>query len=93
MKKLACVFAIVCWLGCSNAQSVWNKTYIADRPVMLFGSVLHEDSGFIASGVTVGTIPGLAKAMLGRINSNGDLTQYTIIIDSNPNYYGLFSNG
>ncbi len=76
----------------ANAQSVWNKTYIEDRPVMLFGSVLFKDTGYIVTGVTDGVTIGLAKAMLGEINMNGDLVNYKIVVDSNPDYYGLFTN-
>ncbi len=59
---------------------------------MLFGSVLFHDTGYIVTGVTDGVTVGLAKAMLGEINMNGNLAKYRIVVDSNSDYYGLFTN-
>ena len=87
LAALLCAFVVS-----SKGQTVWNKTYIADRPAMLFGSVLATDTGYIATGLTYGVIPNLQKSMIGNIDLNGTMTQYKIIVDSTPATYSTYSN-
>lgn len=84
----------VCCLLClfASAQTVWNRTYIEDRPTMLFTSIVTTDDGFCVSGVTTGTPNNTAKAMLGVLDTSGLLTNYFAIGDSVNANYGLFWN-
>ncbi|HLP50195.1 MAG TPA: T9SS type A sorting domain-containing protein [Chitinophagales bacterium] len=75
----------------ATAQTVWNKTYVEDRPVMLFGSVIATDTSYIVSGATYGA-NSIVKSMLGRIDSFGMFSHYSLVIDSNnQNYYTTFN--
>jgi hypothetical protein len=75
----------------SNGQ-FWNKTYLADRPVMLFSSIVHDDTCYKVIGVTAGHTDNFAKALLGNIDLSGELTNYKLIGDSILADYSLFKN-
>lgn len=83
---------LLCGLGvCVKAQTVWNKTYIDNRPAMLFGSVLFIDTSYIFTGSAYGSNL-VVKSIVGNINLYGELTQYKLQVDSQTTSYTSYSN-
>jgi hypothetical protein len=76
----------------AEAQSVWNKTYIDDRPVMVFSSVVYNDTSYIVSGASTITGSNSAKALLGNIDLSAQLNECRTFVDSNNSSYGIFTN-
>lgn len=74
-----------------NAQTVWNKTYIEDRPVLLFSSVLKDSNSYFVTGVT-SDFTNLSRSFIGKIDENGTFTNHRSIYDSVVKNYGTFYN-
>ncbi len=75
----------------TNAQ-VWNKTYIEDRPAMIFSSIIQTDSTYNIVGATYGFSNQYGKGFTGQISTDGVLLDYHIFIDSSYDTYGVYSN-
>ncbi len=74
-------------------QHQWNKTYVEDRPLMLFSSVVNIDSNYIVIGSTVdsqNTIYG--RPVTCSINNEGTMTKYNVKGDSTVQNFGVFAN-
>lgn len=76
----------------SAQEHGWNKTYLGDRPVMLFSSVVKDTMGYLITGCTYGQQINRSKAMLGRINNTGQIDQLRWFVDSNSTEYQLIFN-
>jgi hypothetical protein len=75
------------------AQPVWNKTYIEDRPAMLFSSIIATDTSFVVLGLIADKQdPYYSRAVIGTIDSNGQFVKYRSIDDSIQANVGAFWN-
>lgn len=85
------LFAFVLYYT-SDSQALWNKTYIEDRPTMLFSSVINNDTAFKISGVVSGYPNNAARGIVCNVDRDGVITKQKIIIDSTNVLYGMFWN-
>ncbi len=82
-----CTFTSIC-----HAQ-LWNRTYIEDRPTMLFSSAEYNAGVNYVVGVTSDiTALNFDQIILGKIDGNGDLLNYKIVYDSATKGYSAFYN-
>lgn len=91
-NRLTLWFICCIAINSTTAQQIWNNTYIADRPVMLFSSVEADSNSYIITGGTYGYLVNLGKGLYGRINAEGNLDNYEIFVDSVFESYGVFTN-
>ncbi|MFM2306299.1 MAG: hypothetical protein RLZZ367_968, partial [Bacteroidota bacterium] len=91
VRFVTCLLLLVTTLGC-NAQ-LWNKTYIEDRPTMLFSSVEYSTDVNQVVGVTsdVNSL-NFDQIVLAKIDNNGYLLDHRIIYDSATKGYSAFYN-
>lgn len=73
-------------------QTVANKTFIQDRPTMLFSSVEVNADTFFVLGVITGVPNNTAKGMIAKIDKQIQFNNYSSIGDSINADYGLFWN-
>jgi hypothetical protein len=93
MKTISCLILCVASFFEVEGQSVWNKTYVENRPVMLFSSVVNFDTVLNIIGVTTNKQPPFyAQALTVEIDSNGFLTNYISSPDTSGISTGLFWN-
>ncbi len=95
--KKTCLIALLGLMGgfffiASAQEHGWNKTYLADRPVLLFSSVAADSNGFKVIGSTYGHWQNLGKGFMGKIDMHGDLENYLLPQDSVFEETGLFAN-
>lgn len=85
---LACLLCAFCF---TKAQTIWNKTYYENRPIMVFGSVQSFNDGYIVSGMVADSVsPYFANAMISFIDNEGNLTSFkesTALLE-----HGIFLN-
>lgn len=90
-RLITCLLLLLAGLGV-NAQ-LWNKTYIDNRPLMYFSSVVHHNGTYHIAGGTRDTNGfSYTRAMLGKIDNAGDLLDYKIVQDTALKNYGAFFN-
>ncbi|MFM2306248.1 MAG: hypothetical protein RLZZ367_917 [Bacteroidota bacterium] len=72
----------------------WNRTYIVDRPVLLFSSILEEDNNYYITGVTTdkGNFTNFDRAFIGKLDEFGNVSQYKTITDSAGKVYSAYFN-
>lgn len=78
-----------------KTQNLWNKTYIEDRPALLFSSVIKDGEYYYITGVTsdISLNNGLQRAFLGKIDSStGAIVKYSTFYDSLDKNYAAFHN-
>jgi hypothetical protein len=92
-KQIALLLLFACLVfKLSRAQDKWNKTYIEDRPIMVFGSIVYDDTCYKIAGGTYGYMNNIGKTLIGNISLTGDLTNYKIVVDSINESYGVLTN-
>lgn len=90
-----CVFVLgLLWVVGVNGQTVWNKTYVEDRPVMLFSSVIKVGSVYHVIGVTAqaGSFYQYDRIFLGEIDETGLIVKQTVLFDSTTEDYSAYLN-
>nr|MBP6730965.1 hypothetical protein [Chitinophagales bacterium] len=92
-KRTVFAFLLCCVCIFVNAQTVWNKTYIEDRPSMQYTSIVEADSGYNLIGVTVNkTSPYYEQALTLVTDKNGFVIRYKANPDTININTGLFWN-
>lgn len=74
-----------------EAQTLWNKTYIEDRPVLLFSSILKDSNSFYLTGVTT-DFTNYDKAFFCMVDEAGIITKQKVLYDSLNKITALFNN-
>ena len=86
---------LVVWIWCFSifAQNLGNRTYIEDRPLMYFSSVLCHDSIYeIIGGTRDKSGANFTRLLSVEINSQGQITSCESFFDSTAASYGAFYN-
>jgi hypothetical protein len=89
LRLISCLLLLVGLRG--NAQ-LWNKTYIEDRPILLFSSVEEKNGHYTVIGGTYGSINNIGKVWLADINNNGEVQSYSIHNDSIYASFAVLTN-
>lgn len=92
-KRILYSILLLCiWSGL-RAQSLWSKTYVEDRPIMLFSSVNADNNLYYILGMAADKNPPyLGRAMAAVVDSNGVMTKYQTRIDAYNGTFGVFLN-
>jgi hypothetical protein len=88
------LFALCVFTFDSKAQNVINRTYIEDRPVILFSSVVNVGATYHVIGVTgeTGISSNYDRIFLGEMDQAGSISKYDAIYDSVLKGYSAFLN-
>jgi hypothetical protein len=78
----------------ATSQSLWNRTYIEDRSVLLLSSVevVNKEFHVVGTSGEVGVLASYDRFFYGIIDSNGIMTQFKNMYDSVPKSYSAFLN-
>lgn len=92
LKGMLLLVVSTCSLLCS-AQQLMLKITKAGRPTMMFSSVIADGEGFVVSGTTSNPVaPYRGRAVIGKLDRNGNFENIAYIYDSIPKNYGSFFN-
>ena len=84
---------MICSFNSTNAQNIWNRTYIQDRPSMRFSSIINLDTTYNIIGVTVNRLPPFYEQFLtAKLNSTGDFVTYKAEPDTTNINTGAYWN-
>jgi hypothetical protein len=95
MIRSRLTFLIICCVTVTTttAQQIWNNTYIADRPVMLFSSVVMDDTTYKVIGLAANKdSPFNAMALVANIDGAGVLNYYKTETNNDSISFGVFLN-
>jgi hypothetical protein len=92
-RTLALMLCVFWFVFDMEAQNLWNKTYIEDRPTMRFHSVVASDTTYNIIGVTVDKLsPFYEQALTVKLDTSGTLINYRSTPDTGFLRTGPFWN-
>lgn len=95
LKQVALTALIIFIHLLTYSQPLYNRTYKEDRASMLFSSIIQSDTEYKIIGVVSDYNPqlwGYGPMMIGKVNDQGNITQYKAFYDGFRKEYGVFEN-
>lgn len=92
-KTILLLVGLFCALSLTKAQMPWNKIYLADKPKLLFSSILSTDTTyFILGNTTTLQSPFYETGIVAKLNINGEIVNHITNSDTLTERTGFFWN-